>query len=271
MKIKRINGQLQQHAQEAVGFLEDKGLLLGRDYFLSYIALQGSQNYGIDHEGSDVDSKLMVSPTKRALLLKKSFTYDVPTSSGEICVVRPTMEYLEILFKGNINAMEVLYTPYHVYYQNSTWEKLRHSPGEFEYHLKEDMLKATLGNMRQKFKSMTKPTGGCQEEFFEEMGYNGKDFLHLLRFGRFIEDISSGMSYKQALWWNNQTLAEAIRGGQFDQYFATKMAKAELDKCEQIVDSFVQHCGIPVEEKQAWKERVREKVADWENSFGQFR
>ena len=66
-----IMEQLNRHYQEALTlFPEDR--IVG-------VFLQGSQNYGLDYEGSDIDTKCIVLPTledlifNRFVLFRKSF------------------------------------------------------------------------------------------------------------------------------------------------------------------------------------------------------
>ena len=58
--------RLKEHLQEALTiFPKDK--ILG-------IFIQGSQNYGLDYEGSDIDTKCIVLPTLEDICLNKKAT-----------------------------------------------------------------------------------------------------------------------------------------------------------------------------------------------------
>ena len=64
-----IMKRLQDHYDEALQYFpEDR--IVG-------VFLQGSQNYGLDYEGSDVDTKLIVVPTFKDICLNKYFSRSV--------------------------------------------------------------------------------------------------------------------------------------------------------------------------------------------------
>ena len=58
-----INEKVHDHYMEAKEYFPDDSIV--------GIFLQGSQNYGLDYEGSDVDTKLIVVPTFKDIAMNK--------------------------------------------------------------------------------------------------------------------------------------------------------------------------------------------------------
>lgn len=58
-----INEKVHDHYREAREYFPDDSIV--------GIFLQGSQNYGLDYEGSDVDTKLIVVPTFKDIAMNK--------------------------------------------------------------------------------------------------------------------------------------------------------------------------------------------------------
>ena len=80
------------------------------------LALQGSQNYGLDTPDSDIDTKLIVTPSFKELAMNEK-----PVSRT---FVRNNEEhirlYIETFRKGNMNFLEILFTDF--YYINPLYK-----------------------------------------------------------------------------------------------------------------------------------------------------
>lgn len=83
------------------------------DWFV--IAAQGSQNYKLDYEDSDVDTKILTLPSFDELVLnKKPLNYTLVLDDGteEHCDIKDVRMFFKTFRKQNINFVEILYTPY---------------------------------------------------------------------------------------------------------------------------------------------------------------
>lgn len=79
------------------------------------IFLQGSQNYNLDYEGSDVDSKLIVLPSFEDFVLNKSpYSYTHIMENDEHVDVKDICLMLDCFKKQNVNFVEILFTPYRI-------------------------------------------------------------------------------------------------------------------------------------------------------------
>lgn len=78
------------------------------------VFLYGSQNYDLDTENSDVDTKAIYIPTFEEVVFNKpvSVKYDLP--NGECCEIKDIREIIKNFKKQNINFIEILFTDYFV-------------------------------------------------------------------------------------------------------------------------------------------------------------
>ena len=112
----------------------DKQLVLdrlGQDYMtvtdMGYkvfgVFLQGSQNYDLDYDGSDIDTKCIILPKFEDIVLKNnpvSTTHINPDNSHiDLKDIRLMWECFK---KQNINFLEILFTDYYIV--NSQYEEL---------------------------------------------------------------------------------------------------------------------------------------------------
>lgn len=98
---------IQKRVNEHAEFVQKK-------YDVFFTALQGSQNYLLADEESDVDTKSIVIPNLRNLIFDKKWV-------SETLIVEPTEEHADVkdiraMFdcfrKQNPNFIEILFTPY---------------------------------------------------------------------------------------------------------------------------------------------------------------
>lgn len=94
LKSNKTMDRVQEHLEKALN--KHKNL----DWFV--IALQGSQNYGLDDEDSDVDTKLLTLPSLNELVLdKKPLNYTLVLGDGtdEHCDIKDVRMYFKTFRK----------------------------------------------------------------------------------------------------------------------------------------------------------------------------
>ena len=77
------------------------------------IFLQGSQNYGLDYEGSDIDTKLIIVPTFEQIAFNKqpcSTTHI--RNNDEHIDFKDIRLYMQTFRKQNLNFLEILFTDF---------------------------------------------------------------------------------------------------------------------------------------------------------------
>ena len=89
----------------------DEVVKLGHDYF--FVALQGSWNYMLDYEKSDVDTKALILPNfKQIVLNKKVISTTHIMENNEQLDLKDIRVMFENFWKQNINFLEILFTNY---------------------------------------------------------------------------------------------------------------------------------------------------------------
>ena len=178
---KWIMDRLQEHYQEALTiFPKDK--ILG-------IFIQGSQNYGLDYSGSDIDTKCIVLPTLEEICLNKQATsYTYIRANNEHIDFKDLRVISRDLLKQNINFLEILFTKHKIV--NEDYAKL--FDRMFTYN--EDIarydnyrfIRATAGMSMEKLKALTLDRPSQHDEIVK-YGWSTKQLHHLMRFNTFIK------------------------------------------------------------------------------------
>lgn len=176
-----IMDKLQEHYQEALTiFPKDK--ILG-------IFIQGSQNYGLDCSGSDIDTKCIVLPTLEEICLNKQATsYTYIRANNEHIDFKDLRVISKDLLKQNINFLEILFTKHKIV--NEDYAKL--FDRMFTYN--EDIarydnyrfIRATAGMSMEKLKALTLDRPSQHDEIVK-YGWSTKQLHHLIRLNTFIK------------------------------------------------------------------------------------
>lgn len=93
-----------------------------RDKNLVGVFLYGSQNYGLDTENSDVDTKALYVPTLSQLCKLNAGSADLRTVGNGTLLFRDVREHFVLMHKQSFNDLEWLFTDY--YYVNDVYEDL---------------------------------------------------------------------------------------------------------------------------------------------------
>ena len=96
---------LQEHKQAVLnaGFKEEN--ILG-------IFAYGSQNYKVETENSDWDTKAIIIPTYEELVMRPPVSKEIHLDNGEHVEIKDIREIVKNFKKQNINFIEILYTEY---------------------------------------------------------------------------------------------------------------------------------------------------------------
>lgn len=171
------------------------------------IFLQGSQNYGLDYEGSDIDTKLIVVPTLKDIAMNNkpiSTTYVRPNDSAHTDL-KDVRLYMETFKKANINFVEILFTDYKYVneYYLPEWNELVKNREAIAHYNPARAVKAMVGVALEKYHALEHPYPIAAKEI-EEFGYSAKQLHHLARVAYFMEDYLAGIDYKDCLKPNEE-------------------------------------------------------------------
>ena len=169
-----IMEQLNRHYQEALTlFPEDR--IVG-------VFLQGSQNYGLDYKGSDIDTKCIVLPTLEDLIFNRkpvSTTHILPNE--EHLDLKDVRLYFQTFRKQNLNFMEILFTKYKIV--NPTyepmWNRLIENNEQIARYNPVGAVKTMKGIAMEKYHAMEHEYPS-KIDLIDKWGYDGKQLSHLL-------------------------------------------------------------------------------------------
>lgn len=232
----KLKDRIEEHLNEA----------LAANYIYDWfvIASNGSVNYGLDNENSDVDSKLLVVPSLYDLVFGKRNNYlHVMSDNEEHVEVKDIALYMKTILKQNINFVETLFAKCVIVnpkYQDF-WDILQENRERIARYDTKRAVDCMLGMMKQKRIAMTKPTPGRQESI-DKIGYDAKSYHHLLRLYYFLKHYLDGWSYEDCMIMRNmdeQTILMAAKEGVYNLELVTSDADFRIKMAENIINNYV--------------------------------
>lgn len=190
---RNIVSRLNEHWEESLESF-DESRILG-------LFCQGSQNYGLDYEGSDLDTKLIVVPSFKDIALNRK-----PVSTTHVRANDEHIDFkdirlcMETFRKQNLNFLEILFTPY--FWWNADyapeWYRLVAEREGIAHMNPYRAVKAMKGIALEKYHAMEHryPT---KIDIIDKYGYDGKQVHHLLRVDDYLTRYIAGESYENCL------------------------------------------------------------------------
>lgn len=138
-------------------------------YDVLYIALYGSQNYGVSDECSDVDAKAIVLPKIDDIVFKRNISFVREFDNGA-CDVKDLITFYNVVKKGNFSFLEPFHTPYFI---GDVYLKCLFSS------IPTNQM-SLLGGMYEKQKAFLHEYPSKKEEF-SKFGCDPKQYHHIVR------------------------------------------------------------------------------------------
>ena len=252
---KLIFQRLQEHYDESLQYFPEEQIV--------GVFLQGSQNYGLDYEGSDVDTKLIVVPSfKDVCLNKKPVSTTHVRANDEHTDWKDVRLYMETFRKQNLNFLEILFTDFYIVnpMYAEQWQRLVTKREEIARMNVHRAVKSMKGIALEKFHAMEHryPT---KADIIDKFGYDGKQVSHLIRVDDYLERYINGESYLSCLR-PTETKRERIMEykllDRIDLETARVEAKEYLDHAVAIADAF---CEGKADEEDASMRDLLEDVS----------
>lgn len=233
---------VREHYNEALEYFPEDRIVC--------LALQGSQNYGLDYEGSDIDTKLIVTPTFKEIAMnhKPVSTTHIRTNDEHIDF-KDIRLYIQTFRKQNLNFLEILFTPYLIVnpiYKNE-WDKLIDAREAIAHYAPYQAIKAMQGVAKEKYFAMEHHYP-ARMEWINKFGYDPKQLHHLKRVEEYLERYINGESYKDCLHPKEPELLKSIKQGCYTLGDARWMAKCSIDRIDSICKEFFDTHGKEVDE-----------------------
>lgn len=241
-----MNG-VKQHYKEALK-------LFPADRIVGVFA-QGSMNYGLDYEGSDIDTKCIVLPTLEVLIFNRkpvSTTHVLPNE--EHLDLKDVRLYFQTFRKQNLNFIEILFTKYKIV--NPTyeqyWNQLIENNEQIARYNPVGAVKTMKGIAMEKYHAM-EHRYPSKVELIDSIGYDPKQLHHLLRVEEYIKRYVNGENYANCLISNRSDylceVKSIIKGFPYYQLNQARiLADLSLDIINTIADEFAAaHKDDPVD------------------------
>lgn len=204
-----------------------------------FTALQGSQNYHLDDDESDIDTKSLIIPTINSVLFDKnhlSTTYEVPPTN-EHADVKDIRDMFDCFRKQNINFLEILFTPYvdiEIPFINF-YDELFQRREEIAHYNPYQAVTTMYGHLLQKEKAFNHPCPSAQEKI-DSLGYDPKQLHHMLRIKDFLIKYVNNYSYEDCLIPDYPEDLIAIKRGSLSYEYADVLK----EDTRKWADEFVQ-------------------------------
>lgn len=217
--------KIMKRVKEHYEYLEKQG------YEIVFLALQGSQNYGLDvydkDYKSDVDTKAIILPSFEDFVYnRKPISTTIVLENNEHIDVKDIRVMFEKYKKQNINYIETIFTEFKII--NPKYEELIQplfDNAELIAHLNYNQaLRCMSGMSMEKLKALKHPYPTIKDKI-EKYGYDPKQLHHILRMNDFIKDYTSGMLFKECLKSKRSLYLIEIKKGVLPELEATELAE----------------------------------------------
>lgn len=206
------------------------------------IFLVGSQNYGTDIQTSDVDSKLVITPSLSEIYSDtrgENKTIKIPESADQMSI-KDIRCILAEFKKQNINILETLYTDYFIInplYEES-WNKLVDSRDQIVRYNPVQAVKTTKGM-----------AGSHYDRLYDNTGkINPKQVANIVRLEYYLRAYIEQKPYADCLKpiGEQKDLIMSIRNGELGDVSLSIIANASFTNIKTIADAYCSRLDLPL-------------------------
>ena len=250
-----VKTRIKEHYKESIQYFPESQIV--------GIFYQGSANYGLDYEGSDVDTKLIIVPSFKDICLnKKPVSITHVRANNEHTDWKDIRLYMETFRKQNLNFLEILFTDFYILnpLYEEQWMRLVEQREAIAHMNPFRAVKSMKGIAMEKYHAMEHryPT---KADIIDTYGYDGKQVSHLLRVDDCLERYIAGESYLDCLQPNDSKRARMMDYKLLDRIpleEARKEAEAVLKHTTLIADAF---CASRKDEEDQKMRKLLESVS----------
>lgn len=222
---------IREHYNEALEYFPEDRIVC--------LVLQGSQNYGLDIPSSDIDTKLIVTPTFEDVAMNRQ-----PISTTHIRADNSHTDWKDIRLmlqtfrKCNLNFLEILFSPYciinNLYAEE--WNLLIQNNELIANYDPCKAVKTMCGLARRKYDQMEHESPSHHYDI-EKFGYSPKELHHLLRIEEYVERYIAGEPYKDCLISKLPDYLISVKQGCYTLGDARWIANCSMSHIEEMCDA----------------------------------
>lgn len=187
-----MNG-VKRHYDEAVR-------LYGADRIVCVVG-QGSINYGLDYEGSDIDTKCILVPSLEDIVMnRKPVSTTHVLDNDEHLDAKDIRLYFQTFRKQNMNFIEILFSKYKIInpFFADLWQILVDANEEIARYDPYRAIKTMSGIGQEKYHAL-EHRYPSKVELIDKYGADPKQLHHLVRVRWFLQDYLAGKPYAECL------------------------------------------------------------------------
>lgn len=227
------------------------------------IALQGSQNYNLQTSNSDVDTKLILTPSLNDLIFNcKPVSTTHIRDNDEHTDWKDIRLMLQTFKKQNLNFIEILFSPWIITNRDylSEWRELVDNRELIARYNPAAAVKTMRGIAMEKYYAMEHPYPS-KLDILAKYGYDFKQLHHLCRVEEFLERYINGEKYQDCLHSNKTSYLIDVKTGLYNLEEARVVANHTLSHIEELYEyskTFLR--DKPLQEAEDLLNEVQEKI-----------
>lgn len=223
-------------------------LVVNKGYEVVGVFLQGSQNYGLDYEGSDVDSKAIILPTFNDFVLNNTpVSTTLVLDNNEHIDLKDIRLMFDCFKKQNINFVEILFTEYAIF--NSKYRDLFYPLIQAKELIARynnyAAINCMYGMSLEKLKALEHPYPSIIDKI-EKYHYDPKQLHHILRLYEFLERYINGEEYRDCLQSRQSDFLIDVKKGYYSLLDARRISKQATEHMKLIKTTYMNDYPIQI-------------------------
>lgn len=235
-----IDKRLYEHFYEAEQFFCGQNIV--------GIFLQGSQNYGLEVPGSDVDTKLIITPSFEEIAFnKKPISTTHVRANDEHIDFKDIRLYIQTFRKQNLNFLEILFTKFRIVnpMYRAEWQALVENREAIAHYNLPQAIKSMRGIAKEKYFAMEHEYPS-KIETLKKYGYDPKQLHHLLRVQDYLKRYIEGETYENCLRPTNPQYLIDVKLGCYNLEEARIVGKEAIDEVDKMCDEYLKICSTEI-------------------------
>lgn len=219
------------------------------EYRIVGVFYQGSGNYGLDYEDSDVDTKCVLAPTLNELAASKTTSTTYIRKNDEHIDFKDIRVMLETFRKSNLNFLEILYTKYYIInpMYEAEWNKLIQVRDSIVTMNPPSLIKSMKGIASEKYHAL-EHRYPSRIEWLDKFGYDPKQLHHLFRLKEFMNRWIEGETFVNCLTSCESEWLVDVKKGCYNLEDARRYGKESIDYIQQMYEDYLKICPSDINE-----------------------
>lgn len=213
--------------------------------------LQGSQNYGLDYESSDIDTKAIVLPGfSDFVLTHKPVSTTHVMENDEHVDFKDIRLMFECIKKQNVNFVEILFTPYRIINPKyaDLIQPVLDAREEIARYNNYAGMSCLYGMALEKQKAMKHPYPATIDKI-EKFGYDPKQLHHALRMREFMTRYMAGEKYSDCLVSKQSDYLVMVKRGCHSLDEARQLMQEAIDSMKADKEQYMETVPLAINER----------------------